>query len=540
LGSKRLFGFGIMALMLLSILGIIPIPPVRALTTFNSAIPIEINTGYNSYFPSAMVSADGTIWLAYEADLYSSFTPRNDIFYQYKIPGGTWTTPLNITTIGQNVAPSLAQLANKTIIMFWSAQPANNICSPYCNIYYAKYNGAWSKPVRLTNGNFNDTSISAAVDQSGKLWIVWTRTFTNCSVLPCTVTRQLYYRTLQGNSLGQDTILINDPANLYREPSLLVGRDGVVRVAFTRSSSTAAAQIYTVTYTGTGWTSPIAILPPGSPLPSGDYDSLASMMQDRNGTIWIFSTRNISLSAILNQDVILGAYSYDNGNTFSAPTQLTSDSSLIPIDDHMTAAVQGPDKNIWVFYISDLTGNGNEWDIYALESTRPIAPVYNLALSSIKPNVSSLWPIYLKYVPQSPVVSISVVIKTTYNIGAISTTVNNGTSRTLTFFWNTTGVTPALYSLKANVSSTSPLLYPETVGNLGDNNLTVKNSVRVWPLGDVVPDGTIDVIDAGVFIRWFDYPITAYYLLPWCDYDNNGYIDIIDVGIVETRFGLVT
>ena len=548
-----------MALMLLSTLGIIPIPSVKAQTTFTSAIPIDINNGYNSYFPTSIVTADGAIWLAFQGDLYANFTTRHDIFYQFKIPGGTWTTPQNITTKGQNVGPALVQLGNKTVMMLWSAQPSSNSCSPYCNIYYSKYNGGWTKPVRLTNGNFNDTSISSAVDQSGTLWIAWTRTITNCSVLPCTVSRQLYYRTLQGNILSPDTIIINDPANLYREPSLMVGRDGVVRVAFTRSNAGAAAQIYAISYTGTGWTTAVAILPSSSPLPAGAYDSLSSMIQDRNGTIWVFSTRNISLSATLNQDVILGAYSYDNGATFSAPSQLTSDSSLIPIDDHMAAAVQGSDKNIWVFYISDLTGNGNEWDIYALESTRPITPVYNLAVSSVKPNVSSLWPIYLKFVPQSPVVKISVVIsnlgdgvnepfkaqvmalnKTAYNIGTISTTVNNGTSRTLTFLWNTTGVTPALYSLKANVTSTSPLQFPETVGNLGDNNLTAKNSVRIWPLGDVVPDGSIDIIDAGIFIRWFDFPITAYYLLPWCDYDNNGFIDIIDVGVVETRFGLVT
>jgi len=221
----------------------------------------------------------------------------------------------------------------------------------------------------------------------------------------------------------------------------------------------------------------------------------------------------------------------------------------------MPAAVQGPDKNIWVYYISDLTSNGGEWDIYALQSSRPISPVNNLAVSSIKTNNSLVFPKYLKDVPQSPVVTISVTVanlgdalneaftlqatalnSSSYPLGTVSTTITNGTSRMFQFLWDTTKVRLSAYSIQATVT---PSL-SETVGNSGDSSLTLKNLLRVLPLGDVDMDGAINIIDAGVVLRWFGNPVSAYYLLPYADVDNAGVIDIIDAGVVEAHFGLVT
>ena len=552
---KKILRLSLLTLTLTGLFFAIPVVPVRAQTTFLSAVPIDTNNGYNSNFPSAMVASDGTIWLAWDSDLYSNLTTREDIFYQFKTPGGLWNDPQNLTKTGQNISPALVQLTNSTVLLLWSAQPSSNACSPACNIYYAKHNGAWSKPVRFTNGNYNDTSISAVVDRAGTLWIFWTRTITSCSVNPCSTTRQIHYRTSQGNTMSPDTLLINDPSNAYYQPSALVQRDGTVRVVFTKANQSTASQLYSVTFTGTGWTSPVAILPSSSPLPSGDFDSLPSIIQDRNGTIWVFWTRTLSLSSTLTQDVILGSFSYSNGASFAAPSQLTSDSTTTPIDDHMPAAVQGPDKNIWVYYISDLTSNGGEWDIYALQSSRPISPVNNLAVSSIKTNNSLVFPKYLKDVPQSPVVTISVTVanlgdalneaftlqatainSSSYPLGTVSTTITNGTSRMFQFLWDTTKVRLSAYSIQATVT---PLL-SETVGNSGDSSLTLKNLLRVLPLGDVDMDGAINIIDAGVVLRWFGNPVSAYYLLPYADVDNAGVIDIIDAGVVEAHFGLVT
>ena len=64
--------------------------------------------------------------------------------------------------------------------------------------------------------------------------------------------------------------------------------------------------------------------------------------------------------------------------------------------------------------------------------------------------------------------------------------------------------------------------------------------MRIVPLGDVDEDGRIDIIDAGIFGRYFGHPITDNPVLPLCDIDNDGTIDIIDVGVVEVNYGFIS
>src|SRR5439155_895123 len=75
-------------------------------------------------------------------------------------------------------------------------------------------------------------------------------------------------------------------------PSILAGRDNIVRVAYSRGQAALGIfDIYYITYNGSTWTSPFQLTTQTS-----TQDSNPSFMQDRNGTLWIFWARNVIVS----------------------------------------------------------------------------------------------------------------------------------------------------------------------------------------------------------------------------------------------------
>jgi hypothetical protein len=336
----------------------------------------------------------------------------------------------------------------------------------------------------------------------------------------------------------------------------MFGKDGVLRLVWEEHATVDGnTQLFYNSYNGASWGTESQVVSSASP------DARPSIMQDRNGTIWLFWAR---YQGPVNQEVwnIWGKFSTNNGSTWSVESQITND--VYPVNNDNPAGVQSiSDKSIWVFFRSSRP-TAQDFDIWALNSS-PISPVHDITLSNIAP-VSCVvpcqkYPTPLKYAPVSqyanPVVSITVTISnpgdflesfsvtltatntTSSGMGTLAGTVAAGASTSVVYSWNTTGYRPGRYTLSATVVLLSST---ETLGNLGDESLGVKNQVWIMPLGDIDQDGSVSLIDVSVvfYDYGFGYTCGCSRWNPYADLNNNGVVDIIDASVAARNYGTTT
>jgi hypothetical protein len=436
-----------------------------------------------------------------------------------------------------NAGPGIAQLHNNTILLFWVA----NTTGAY-NIYYERYNaGTWSARVHLTTGPGNDTNPDAVVGQDGTLWLSWARKTTTC----CASTAQIFYRTLKGSTWSAEAQLTSD-ATLNLWPGLTSTKDGRIWLVWSKwLNANKEYQVFSSTNNGTGWTQAIQIVS------SILLDTHPDMLQDRNGTIWLFWARDVSIGAGLFETKIFTKSSFDNGVSWSADTQLTFDPLCCQTDDSDPAPVTNG-NSIWIFFDSDQP-TGSTLNLYYIASS-PIFPVHNVAISKIAYSPTLLYPGGMKSVGQSETVKINVTVidpgdfvetvnvqvtavnKTTYVAGSATGSVVPGGSAVIQITWNTTGVLAGRYALVATVAPVAG----ESLGNVAGNHMAVGSAVHILPLGDVDQDGNVDILDASTVALAFQSTPGTPHWNPYADINGNGIVDIIDVAIMAKNFGIVT
>jgi hypothetical protein len=510
--------------------------------SWSSPILVDTHRGID-ILPSGLQASNGTLWLAWQSNRNGLFTGRTDIIYK-TYTNGAWSADHNLTSSGWNSGPSLVQLSNGTILAFYSVKSGTSYI-----VVSSLTNGlSWSSPVQITSTALNDTQPSATVSRDGSIWLVWTRVDSTNPSVPAL--KQLFYKTWKNGVWSPEAQLTNDSNQNYGS-SVLVAKDGIVRVTWSKGAAGSVYQLYDKTYDGTSWT------PDSQIVSSSSTDEHPSMMQDRNGTLWLFWGRLIVVSTLVQYYELVGKYSYDLGRTWSQELVLTNTANTI--DSEMPSAVQSTYgvKPIWVFYSSDL--NVPDLDIYALQSGG-ISPVHDVTVSGIysSNNLGTNWeyPGGLKSVGQSAIVTIRVAIAnigdylenvnvtlsstnvTAAKIGSLKSLVGPGNIMNFYFYWNTTNIVPARYGLSVSV----PALPGESLGNMGDNSFALANQVHIIPLGDVDQDGSVTITDVSVF--FYDYDFTPACNCsrwnPYADVNNNGIIDIVDVGVVSRNFDIFT
>lgn len=515
------------------------IAPVQGAVTWNSPSPVEKYIG-NNLQPAALQASNGTAWLVWGSDRRGGIgSGRNDIFYK-TMTNGIWSLPTPLTNTGHETTPAITQLANSTIILIW----ASNQTLDY-HLVYKRFNalrGTWFPTTQLTSppSGSQDSSPSASLSRDGTLWLFWNREN------PVTSDNQLYYKTLSNGVWSTETKFTTD-TNWNWQPSVLVGKDGTVRVSWTRGPLGSNYQIWYNTYSGGVWGTMRQIV--SSTLP----DTRPSLAQDRDGTIWVFWERTTPVGVFFNHD-IYSKYSVDNGATWTSDAQMTFDWGGFVFIDQQPAAIQSlQDKSLWVFYSTN-TGNTGEFDIYALKSSR-ITPVHDVGITGLSPLSNQQYPGGLISVQMSPNVTIFVYLSnfgdfnetvtvtltatnsTNAVIGTVTDFVRNGTSDTLLFTWVTTSTTkPARYGL----SATMPPVSGQSLGNQGNDSLSLKNQIWMLPLGDVDQDGAVTITDVGVVYYNFGFSVGSPRYNPFADVHGTGTIDIIDVGIVSKNYGTYT
>lgn len=525
--------------------------------------PIESPAGINIQ-PSVIQAIDGTMRMAWMGRPASTYI----ILYASGAWNGSawnWNPSTSIANqAGINQNPSLVQLQNQTISLFFAYK---NSTVHHYQLYFVSQNGGlFSKkyvPVPLTNPtSLNDTLPSTAVAKDGTLWLVWTRDNTTAAG-GHPVMRQLWYKTLKGTTWSVEQPLTSSTdLNWNFQPSVVAGRDGVVRIAYSSGlSSTQVFQINYITNNCSVWCSPVQLT---TQTTTQDEDS--SMIQDRNGTFWIFWSRNVPVSTS-SAFVIFDRYSTNNGAAWTTESQLTAATcGTVCFDSEYPAAVQSTvDKNIWVFHAYNPINNFN---IYALETTTPISPVHDVSIYNINPDASLNYaggfhdaytltgvPISWSAIiqvqvglqntgdfPETVTLSLTFTNTTNYRLTPQVLILQPGSATLAVFNLNTTGVRPARYGLSGNAS-----IPVETLGNKLDGLFSVPNAVHLLPLGDVDQNGADSITD--VSIVFYAYGFTCYtpstcstrfQTAQWGDINGNGIIDIIDVGVVLANFGINT
>ncbi len=488
------------------------------------------NLGSNDNLPTALQASNGTLWVAWEA-----FTGTRPDIYVMTYNGIGWTPFQNLTgpSTVNNIAPSLNQLQNGTIILVWSS----NLAGSYNLRYKLFNNGVWTKPVQFTSTPFDDVLPKTLVTADGTLWVFFERDYlsTACFSGAC---RQVWYKTLKGNTWSPETQLTVD-FTWNRMANPMRAKDGSVWLAYSKwigSGTTGNFDLFYRTFNGTQWSSDIQLTS------LTNSDQAPDLVQDRNGTIWLFWAREFQLAPAVFQNKLMYKFSGDAGRSWTSEIQLTfGGDSTNTIDDNQPFAVQGRDQSLWIFYSSDATGAGSLFDIYYIKTNR-IWPVHDVAVTKLQVSPVKMYPWNIATINvtvsdlgdfiESVQLTVQAVNRTTFTIGTGSTFLAGGTSKVFSFSWNASAASPGRYTIVASV----PLMPGETIGAGMDNTLQYKTLNILYP-GDLNKDGTVNIIDAGMMGAAYNsrpgYPNWN----PDADIDHNLWVNIIDFGILGANYG---
>ncbi|TMI13990.1 hypothetical protein E6H33_09415 [Candidatus Bathyarchaeota archaeon] len=510
---------------------------VRPNFYFNDPAPLDGSTAPNDgndLAPGALVTSDGTLWVAWQSNRAGFY----QIFYQ-SYNGISWTIPATISAGGFNSAPSLAQLANGTIVLVWAAGTNGNDN----HLYFSRYtNGAWNGIAQLTSGTTFTDELPKAVVNGTRLWIFFERdTSTGPTTAPL---RQVYYKTLLGNVWSSETPLTTDSA-ANQQPDAAVLRNGNIWVTWARNTIVGGSStIYYRTFNGTQWSV-------GTPLASPGILFSPNLVQDRNGTIWLYWSESVHLNATVTQDMVRYVSSTDVGNTWSSTGNLTLwGSPDNPINNLSPFAVQGRDTSLYVFFATDVVSpfSAYGFDIYYIQSS-PIYPVHSVAVTGI-----SIFPLRNYPYGDRPTniatitVTVSnpgdynenvpVTVQTINKTGTVFWTstqtsqVLSGLSLTFTFSWNVSKIHPGRYTVLASI----PRLTGESLGNFLGNSLNYHWLIILYA-GDVNHDGVVNTPDFVIMGQSYGTTCGTPRFLPDGDLNRNCKIDTPDFVIAGQNYG---
>jgi hypothetical protein len=439
---------------------------------FQSPAPLEVSNGADVN-PSAVQASNGTLWVAWASSRSGQFQ------VYYKTYNGTgWTQPRNATggpPRVKNIYPSLGQLQNGTMILVWSSNQTGQI-----NLYAKTLRGtSWTRPATVTSGLFEDDSAKTVVGHDGTLWVVWVRVSFSPSCLSG-VCRQVYYKTLTGNVWSQENQLTSD--NTWNtDPNVMVAKDGTIRVVYSKWMSQLKSPTFNLfdrVFNGVQWSSDVQLTNINSGTFGDDYSDWA---QDRNGTIWLFWSREFCLATCggtgaIFQDKILYKSSFNGGLSWNPETQLTfGGNSTNTVDDIQPFAVQGTLQSywtLWVFYSTDALNLG--FDMFSIR-TNPVYPVHDVDITTLIVSPGALVPGGITSIsvtvsnPGDYLESVKLTVQatnaSTFTIANVTGLFGIGSTFTYILTWNATSAPPGQYTVKAALAPAPG----ETTGAAIDN-----------------------------------------------------------------------
>jgi len=378
----------------------------------------------------------------------------------------------------------------------------------------------------------------------GTLWLVWERQTPTGLIKPAFY-YQIYYKTMSAaNSWTTDTALTTNLSVDSRSPSAAFSKHGLLWFTWTRN----ATNVYNIVYrtlNGTIWSSDNVLTN------TSFNDAYPYMVQDRNGTMWLFWSRQPSPT--LPQYQLFDKFSGDVGKTWSVDGQLTTGGTVTdPVLDIEPSTIQGYDNRLWLFYSSNQFIG--DFDLYYLNSGQ-VFPVHDVAVTSIQVTPITRYPwgdapqkmvtinvtvVNLgDYDESTLALTVQAVNKTSITIGtSLMSTLVAGSSTYVLLSWDTlaTHASAGRYTIVASIpritGGTS-----ETIGSAVDNRLANTYAEAVLLPGALAKTYCITIIDAGMMGKAFGTVPGNANWNPDGDLDNNGVITIIDFGILAAKFG---
>src|SRR3989454_1418484 len=524
---KRTATILLLTVLMALITGHAEVPQAKG-TSWGSISALPGTDPSTNVFPKLLQSSNGSIWLVWEkvSNGYGQIylMVNNGFGWSGQIP------LVNNNGTFDDISPALVQLANGTIILAWSRGISGTGCLSTMrmyDLYTESYtNGRWTSPTLLVQAPGDDVSPTMARLSDGRVALVWTR---------CTSTNgggDIYYKTFNG-TWGPEVALVATPAE-EKLPSISQANDGRVWVIYSSNTGTGSSNLLDdVVWNGTSWTSPAQLTN------AGVDDDWSSMAQDRNGTIWLFWSRNVFNGTVSG----VPTYQYDlfYRNSTNNGLAWSPDQTLAPninSQDLEPSVIQTNTKRLWLVYSSDQK-QGNPYrtqNLYLI--TSDIVKIHELTLSSF-----TMPPVY----PYHRVGEVVNLTATVTNIGdyndssqvygyANSTlvytgtvSVNSGQSTTVILSWNSTGGMPGNYLLNATLRPAS--------GQFLKSNMSLNSTYPLTFKGDVNRDGKIDILDFSTVAGHFGAVRGGPAYLPDADLNSDGKINILDLSLCAGDFG---
>ena len=530
----------------LSLLIITLLSPLAPLSFFRPVASVTANwapfqrftsTAEPGQQPRILQAQDGKVWVFWTVPDPGNVYPH----IHYEIYNWTsWSADQVLVSSGgtfQDVAPTVVQLANHTIILAFSSNRAGSNYNLYLKTYSA--GTGWSPDARFTNGT-NDEFVSSLVPANdGSLWLFWDRRYLSappCSGTSfCTWIYSKIYRA--GNGWSPETaVATNVVQNM--QPSAFQMQDGRIWLSYARAvdAQLTMIHIYYNIYNGASWAGE-------TPLTSStNVDRHPSILQDTNGTIWVTWQRRLPVAGCSPttpcfQSDIFYITSSNNGASWSPENQITNDGNN-PLDDTQPSAAEMKDHRIWVFWSS---GRDPEGFLNIYYSTSNLIPAHDVAVTSL-----AVAPIFIR--PGTPV-SVNATVQnvgnytetfytylSVYNVtvayaGGQSVSLAPGVSKLVRFTWNTLGINPGKYTVNYTIPG-----IPGQPSNFQSHNV-ILGKVHVVAPGDLFMTGRVDIGDAAIVAFAFGSRGPDPNWNAKADINRDGHVDIADAAILADAFG---
>ncbi len=297
--------------------------------------------------PAVLQTSDGTMWI-----FWTRKGQHYSIYCMKSYNGGlTWSDPTLVGgSFGDRTGISAFQASDGVIWLFWAFDLMGSF-----DIYYKKSSDlgvSWSDDIQLTTHPGRDLKPYARQLSNGTVWVAWASDRSGGY--------DLYLKTSTDNGVSwSDDLRLTSGPELDKSPSFVQLSDGVIWL-FWSSDNGGKSDINYKTYNGFMWSAPTMLTDD----PKEDTNPCALQTMDKK--MWVFwASREPAVSEPTTDDIFY-KYSSNNGVTWSAKIQFTTDS----YDDVWPSVTQTSDTAVWVVWTSDRADQpdwGN-WDIFCRKS----------------------------------------------------------------------------------------------------------------------------------------------------------------------------
>jgi subtilisin family serine protease len=228
-------------------------------------------------------------------------------------------------------------------------------------------------------------------------------------------------------------------------------------------------------------------------------------------------------------------YLYDGTGTSYGEPAIVAKSTNVTTGGREQIILTAPYNGTYYLVVKRAT-EATQGGAFILESA--FTPKHNVAVVSVEPSGTSA------YVGNK--LNVTVTVKNTgqntesfnvtafYNntiIGRQETSLIAGAINPLTFAWNTSGITPSHYTVKAEAS-----IVPNEY-NVTDNTFQYSGTVYVKTPGDVNSDGMVNAVDLlDVSNAYGSMPTLANWN-PECDFNRDNTVSVSDLATLSRNYG---